>query len=394
MRRLILVSAVLILFLAGCGIKPEGVSRTEDFEKPDIKDEFCGIQISFQYCKCAFHGQYCDEIGMSKKEADKYVQEEYDKWLKTASADFASRCQGANGYMDDYTCNYCDSGYTADKEGCLADSDADTDADEEDEVDADWKKYSDIDNAIEPTDRSYEAQQALAAYNSMIAKLVETFELSRDIEIENEMQAGLNEYRQAIVQNQKTNLLKAFWRLSWVTTSTIKSGVQAGSAYSKIMTSAGSAVQSIASGLKSFQALIPANSDLAIDKSTLTGQATSVGAKTALTAVESLGDPYKVATKFVQSAAEASVPSADISEAEINILKQQQINKGVVDQVLANSKAANAERQAKLTALEAEIKTLETQITEWENKEKERVASALVESCKKLTEQQPAAEQE
>lgn len=404
MRRLALGSAFFILILAGCGFRPEGVSKTEDFNKPDIKDEFCGIQIGYQYCKCAFHNQFCDEIGMSKKEANKYVQEQYDKWLETRLQDFTSRCTNANGFMVDDTCNYCDEGFKATADICVITSDSDADEEEseeevalpegpynedcslkQDEFNNDWKKYSDIDNAIAPTDRSYEAQQALAAYETMIGKLTETFEVQRDIEIENQMQADLNEYRQALVLNQKTNLLKAFWRLSWVTYSTVKSGVTAGKSYSNLMTSAGNAVQSIASSLKTFQAVIPANSDLAIDKSQLSGKAASVGAKTAMEAVESLGDPTKVAIRFVKSAADVSLPSANITDAEIKILQQQQIDKNVVDQVLIASNAANAEREAKLTALEQEIKTLEAQISEWENKEKERVADSLVESCKKLT---------
>ena len=402
-----IISAFLLLTLTGCGQLPDGVERTEDFNKPDIKDEFCGIQIGYQYCKCAFHNQFCDEIGMTKKEADKYVKEEYEKWLSTSRQDFTANCKAANGFMTDDVCNYCDAGYVADETSCVIESLSDENSFQKEEgltgelpdglynedctinqeqFDTDWKKYSDIDNAIEPKDRSYEAQQALVSYETMIAKLTESFEVQRDIEIEEEMQANLNEYRQALVQNQKANLLKVFWRMSWVTYSTIKSGVTAGKSYSNLMTSASNAVQAIASGLKSFQAVIPANSDLAIDKSQLTGKVTSVGAKTAMEAVESLGDPTKVAIRFVKSSADVTLPSANLTDAEINILRQQQIDKGVIDQVLANSKAANAERQAKLATLEGEIKTLEAKISEWEAKEKERVAAVLEDSCKKLTE--------
>lgn len=404
-----IIGAFLLLTLTGCTQLPDGVSKTEDFNKPDIKDEFCGIQISYQYCKCAFHNQFCDEIGMTKKEADKYVKEEYEKWLSTSRQDFTTNCKAANGFMLNDVCNYCDQGYVANETSCILESMADENNYQEEEellgelpegpynddctinkeeFDLSWKKYSDIDNAIEPQDRSYEAQQALASYETMISKLTESFELQRDIEIEEELQANLNEYRQALVQNQKTNLLKVFWRMSWVTYSTIKSGVTAGRSYSNLMTSTGNAVQAIGSSLKSFQAIIPANSDLAIDKSQITGKVASVGAKTAMEAIESLGDPTKVAIRFVKSSADVTLPSANLTEAEINILRQQQIDKGVVDQVLAKSQAANADRQAKLTSLEAEIKTLEAKISEWEAKEKERVAAVLEESCKKLTEPQ------
>jgi hypothetical protein len=409
MKKLIIFSLFLIFLLSGC-VSRAGVARTENFRELDIKDEFCGIHINFQYCKCAFHGKYCKEIGMSKKEAQKYLDEEYEKWLTADRQTFADHCEKNNGYMENGACNYCDSGFTASNDECLEGEEAvgvkDDEESEEiklpegpynedcslkkDEFDRDWKKYSDIDQAVAPEARSFEAKEALTAYETMIGKLTESFELSRDMEIEEESQAVLNEYRQALVMNQKENLLKAFWRLSWVTYSTIKSGTTAGKSFGSLMTSSGNAVQSIASGLKTFQAVIPANSDLAIDKSKLTGQAMIVGSKTALEAFESLGDPSKVAARFMKSSFDVSMPSANITEEEINILKQQQIDKGVVDRALAASQAENAARQAKLTALEQEIKILEGKISEWEGKEKERVASVLVGSCQKQINKIPA----
>jgi len=64
----ILLFLILGLALSGCS------------GKGDIKNNFCGIHINFQYCKCAFHNEYCDSIGMSKSEAKTYVYSEYDKW--------------------------------------------------------------------------------------------------------------------------------------------------------------------------------------------------------------------------------------------------------------------------------------------------------------------------
>lgn len=53
----------------------------------DIKDNFCGIHINYQYCKCAFHNQYCDNIGMTKSEAKSYVYSQYEAWLEEQSGD-------------------------------------------------------------------------------------------------------------------------------------------------------------------------------------------------------------------------------------------------------------------------------------------------------------------
>lgn len=64
---------VLLIFLAGCG-------------DSNIKDDFCGVHINYQYCKCAFHNEDYDNIKMSKSEAKTYVYAEYDKWIESLSS--------------------------------------------------------------------------------------------------------------------------------------------------------------------------------------------------------------------------------------------------------------------------------------------------------------------
>ena len=235
-------------------------------------------------------------------------------------------------------------------------------------------------------DRSYEAQQAVATYDKMIDLMIEGFTLERDLEIEKQMQSELESYRTALVQNIKTNLLKSFWRLSWVTYTTIKGGKGLGESYSGLLTSA-EGIEAIGTGLKVVQGVIPNDSVLAIDTSTLSGKAKSVGAATALEAIESLGDPVKIATTLFDSASNAALPSADLTEEEIAILKDQHLAKGWVDKTLAESRADNDARTARMSQIEAEIAQLQTEIDGWESKEKQRVSGSLEESCKELKRQ-------
>jgi len=393
MKKIILpLFLVMIMFLSGC-------ATTEKFQYPDIKDDFCGVKINYQYCKCAFHNDFCDNIGMDKRAANTHVRNEYNKWVQGLLDDFLMNCEIAGGIPGDDDCTYCDEGYAV-KDGECVSLEEEEETEEkseykpdgplnddctikEAEFNADWKKYSDIDERITFNDRSYEAKQALTVYDEMIEKMVEAFELERDIEIENQMQAELETYKAALVQNIKTNLLKAFWRLSWVTYTTVNSGTSLGNSYSQVLTS-GAGVETIGAGLKVVQGVIPKDSQLAIDTSTVTGKAKSVGANVALEAVDSLGDPTKIATELFKSASGAALPSADISQEEIDILREQHINNGIVDKALADSRAANNEREAKIAVLETEIAQLQQQITEWEAKEKERVKSALESSCLEL----------
>ena len=64
--RLVFGLLFISLLLSGCG-------------NGDIKDNYCGVHINFQYCKCAFHNEYCSSIGMTKGEAKFYVYEKYNE---------------------------------------------------------------------------------------------------------------------------------------------------------------------------------------------------------------------------------------------------------------------------------------------------------------------------
>ena len=396
-NQLLLIFFLLVaLTLTGCVKK--GYGQLVKFETPDIKDDFCGVHLNFQYCKCAFHNEYCDAVGMNKSQANNYVNEEFDKWVAGLVEDFLLQCTAAGGITKDEACQYCEEGYRVSGDECVdlnqltEDSEQDTAFTPDgplnndctivpDEFDADWKKYSDIDEVIPFEDRSYEAKQALTVYDEMIEKMVEAFELERDIEIENQLQTELLTYREALVQNIKTNLLKSFWRLSWVTYTTIQSGKGVGESYNTLLTS-GASAETIGAGLKVIQGVIPGDSALAIDTSTVTGKAKSVGAAVALEAIDSLGDPTKIATELFKSAANAPLPSADISPEEVAILRDQHLTKGAIDEILADSQAANQAREARLATLEQEISALQTQVDDWEVKEKERVKFNLEDSCK------------
>ena len=72
-KKILLIVPFVLLLLTGC----RNIS--------DVKDSFCGIHINYQYCKCAFHNEYCGAIGMSKGEAKNHVYDKYDEWKEKNS---------------------------------------------------------------------------------------------------------------------------------------------------------------------------------------------------------------------------------------------------------------------------------------------------------------------
>lgn len=119
MIRKILVVGVMIFVFSGCG------------DKGTIKDTFCGLGIDARYCKCAFHNEYCDSIGMSKGEAKKHVYEKYEEWKNPDVDKLAEECAQKNGYFYGRTCSICDHGEVPQGMACVP---ADEAVDEEEAV--------------------------------------------------------------------------------------------------------------------------------------------------------------------------------------------------------------------------------------------------------------------
>lgn len=117
---------IVLFLLTGCG-------GGNGFKKGNIKDDFCGAYINFQFCKCAFHNEYCEQIGMKKSEANKYVNEEYNKWVDREFEVFKTDCLLDNGIVKGKKCVKCEENEVSENGKCLADEEKDV-VDSEEEV--------------------------------------------------------------------------------------------------------------------------------------------------------------------------------------------------------------------------------------------------------------------
>jgi len=112
MKKIVFLFFVVGLFLTACG-------SGEKFQKGDIKDDFCGVYINYQYCKCAFHNDFCDEIGMKKGAANDYVHEEYNKWVGQERENFKNDCEKNGGIYSSDKCKHCESPKVAQDGKCI-----------------------------------------------------------------------------------------------------------------------------------------------------------------------------------------------------------------------------------------------------------------------------------
>ncbi|MEK7493645.1 MAG: hypothetical protein AAB630_00660 [Patescibacteria group bacterium] len=350
-------------------VSAERLSRTVKFEQPDIKDAFCGARIDYKICKCSFHNEMCKEIGRTRSVASYILNSKYGAYVSQLRIGFIASCVAGGGKYAEDRCEYYEK--TKDEKECLPG-----------DFDAQWKKYSDIDDRIPPSERSFEAKQHYDALAKVVNNSQELFLLGRDMEIDRQARLEVKQYKQALVKNIKTNLLKSFWRLAWITYDNIQSGRSSSGTFEK-MYDLPSHMESIAAYLKTVRSVTPGDSVIAINTDSIAGKAKNVGLSVAFDAMESVGDPVTVATTLISESVKQTFGSADITPEEIEILKTQHLKNNLLDDIIQESYRRNRERRLKAESLKSENETLKTQLLELENKEKDRTRKELVDACEK-----------
>ncbi|PLX22212.1 hypothetical protein C0584_00470 [Candidatus Parcubacteria bacterium] len=128
---------MLVFLLSGC-------SESVKFQAGDKKDDFCGPHINYMYCKCANHGDFCDEIGMKRGEAKDYVNEKYNEWVEEEKENFKNDCLDDNGTYKNGKCTFCDFDQISVDNKCVQ-SDETSEEDEDIEEEGECKYDSDCD---------------------------------------------------------------------------------------------------------------------------------------------------------------------------------------------------------------------------------------------------------
>lgn len=369
---------------AGTAVAGTVMSR---YQVPSVKDDFCGIYINYQYCKCAFHNEYCEDVGLTPGSAHSYVLSEFREWNRQRIQTMATQCRMSDGYWKagNWSCTTCTDGDVLEGQKCVAPEKSDSEKrecrDALKNIDTDWEKYSDFDDRL-GSDVSYEVGQFNTVMDEIATMVARAHELEYDMEIDRAERLALREYKQALVQETKVNLLKAFWRLSYVTYTTIKSGKGTSESLGKMLNPE-SVVEGIGAGLKTIQAHIPASAtDYQIDTNSTAGKIKSIAWNATLETIESVGDPKSIATQFVKDVHGASLPSPNISDEEVAILRNQYLSNQAVDTYLAQSYELNAQRRTELLALEKQITEKYNELQQWKYKEYTRVKGMLEDQCK------------
>lgn len=363
-------------------------TETDAYRVPDVKDDYCGVEINFQYCKCAFHDQYCKDVGMDQSDARSHVLGAFREWNRERIQLFGTQCIARGGYWNKgtWSCVTCTGGDMLQGSRCVSPEKA---ADEKkscvlpDDFEKSWEKYSDFDDAIPVSEASFEVGQYGKTLDELAALIAEAQAIEYDMEVDRQIRLELRDYKQALVRNIRNNVTKAIFRLAWVTYNTVQGAKGGVDSYKKLLEPE-SVVEGFGAAMKLVQAHIPPNeTGLQFDTTTASGKVKSIAWNATLEAMESVGDPSAVAQQVMKDVKGAIVPGPDLSEEEIGILREQHLSNQAVDIALAESYAVNAERRARLLKLETRIAGKYNELQEWKAKEYTRIRSNILETCKK-----------
>jgi len=244
--------------------------------------------------------------------------------------------------------------------------------------DKEWEKYSDLDERIPLRSRSHEAQQYYNVLSQLVKLKTEVLLLERDMEIDRLMRLELRDYKKALVQNIKVNLLKSFWRLTYITYDTLKSAKGLGESYSKFVNSS-KIVEKLGAGLKLASGLKP---NQAGNTQSIKSSISKVATSGALEALESMGDPKSIGQSVFEETTKQVLPSADLTPEEIELLRKQHLETRLLDDILMESYKLNLTRRNKLEEMKTRSEKLEDELAGWIAAEKQRVADQLVAACK------------
>jgi hypothetical protein len=385
----ILALLLLVSFIAMPSFVLAG-KNVKQFKIPDIKDDFCGVNINFQYCKCAFHDKHCEAIGLDKGAANTYVQNEYKKWLIEKLAAFANNCINNNGGIWDKNKRTC----TIKKDQKLPDGPFNADCSvSQTKFNKNWEKYSDFDKRININDASWEVKQFDKTLDNIADKIAQVDQMEYEMELDRLMRLELRDYKKALVQNIRNNITKSIFRLTWMTYNIVKP-LETSHAISRLsensvakLFTAETGVEKIGAALKFIQSGVPKGSRAEINTKPTTGKIKSIALNATLGALESAGSPKSVALQVYKdltgtTMAAAGVPKLEFTKEEVAILRDQHLTNQVVNEILADSYKENAEKRIEIMQLKKDISELYNKLQKWKNKEYNRVKDSLEQSCK------------
>ncbi len=119
-KKIFVVFVYIFGFLYALNITHANIKITK-YEFPNIRDSFCGLSIDYRYCKCAFHNEFCDSLGISRSVADTYVWNNYREMVRKEINSMGKDCTEKNGIWNtsNYSCTICSNEHVKKGNKCI-----------------------------------------------------------------------------------------------------------------------------------------------------------------------------------------------------------------------------------------------------------------------------------
>lgn len=246
-----------------------------------------------------------------------------------------------------------------------------------------WERYSDLDERIPLRSRSVEAQEVAASIATLQRLLGDHYELQAILEVEREELDALREYRHALVNDLRRNLVRSFIRLTMLTATHIKSAVDLRGSVQNLLFG-DTVAQVFGAVLAVGRAYRPAV-DERVSEARLAAEDVAWTGVTSF--LEQLGDPGKVASAVAATAVQQgwrAVPEMDLTDEEVAILRDQHLRREDLDATMLEYERRLAEGREQLAEYEAGMDALVERLDTARAAERDRVRDAVLAECRRL----------
>jgi len=257
--------------------------------------------------------------------------------------------------------------------------------------DKEWQRYSDIDERIPLQSRSAAAQDYQAALDEVREAHLEMARLQALMELDRQHRLAARDYRKALQQGHKANLIKTFIRMAWITYNTIggptgkREFVDAGADLAELLMNAGPNLPTLSRAVGVIKELVPKQYSSVPGES---GKVVNVGVDAVLEGTKGVFDaPEKMAAnvvaKIMETTGKEFLPSAELSDEEVDILRREHIELRHLDKALDQSYTLNKGRAAQIEALKAQMTEAQDKVKDAVKRERYRLLASLGQDCLK-----------
>lgn len=243
----------------------------------------------------------------------------------------------------------------------------------------DWVSYSDIDETIPLSERSYEAQMLAQSEEWVIELYDQMATLANDMALNREEYIGLTEFKDSIVKVHRSNLVKSIIRLSIFTAVTVKDAKGSAESFAdNILKSSATAASNVGEVLEVTSSYV--TDDYKDDFGYIQKGVTYYNADSKLEQVKSDAKDYikeKVSEKLNVDKLNYSIDDMKISEEDVKILRAHFEKNRELDDAILQNRVLHKYLESQLEAIDSNLQEELSAVEDYRQAEKDRVYSLL-----------------